>query len=112
MSEAPVEKPIETPAPVEAAAPTIAKSEDGWPALEADHPLSQLLSKLPAILEETAYDEVYGITLAPAGSFQTKLILQKFLRANANDLEKAIEQLTKALKWRKEFQPLKAKDML
>lgn len=36
------------------------------------------------------------------------LILQKFLRANANNVEKAAEQLQNTLKWRKEFQPLKA----
>ena len=40
----------------------------------------------------------------------TLLILQKFLRANADDLEKAKVQLTDALKWRKEYQPLKVKD--
>lgn len=40
----------------------------------------------------------------------TLIILQKFLRANADDLEKAREQLTAALKWRKEYQPLKVRD--
>ena len=35
-------------------------------------------------------------------------MLQKFLRANANDLEKAKEQLLETLKWRKEFDPTKA----
>lgn len=38
------------------------------------------------------------------------MILQKFLRANTGDLAKAREQLTSALKWRKEYQPLKVKD--
>lgn len=38
------------------------------------------------------------------------MILQKFLRANANDLTKATEQLEATLKWRKEYQPLKTVD--
>lgn len=40
----------------------------------------------------------------------TLVILQKFLRANVNDLSKATTQLTEALKWRKEYRPLEAKD--
>lgn len=38
------------------------------------------------------------------------VILQKFLRANVNDLSKAKIQLTEALKWRKSYKPLEAKD--
>ena len=38
------------------------------------------------------------------------MILQKFLRANVNDLTKARSQLTEALKWRKTYKPLEAKD--
>jgi hypothetical protein len=79
-----------------------------WPELAADHPLSKLLTDLPTILEKAGYDEVYGLKLSDSTSFHTKLILQKFLRANANDLTKTKEQLLNTLKWRKEFQPLKA----
>ncbi|KAI9757774.1 MAG: Non-classical phosphatidylinositol transfer protein (PITP) [Chaenotheca gracillima] len=39
----------------------------------------------------------------PQPPFHTLLILQKFLRANENDVEKAATQLTSTLKWRKEF---------
>lgn len=78
-----------------------------WPELAPENPLSQLLSQLPAILETAGHTEIYGIKLDAAGSFHTKLILQKFLRANANAVEKAKEQLSKALIWRKEFQPEK-----
>jgi len=46
---------------------------------------------LPALIESTGSDEVYGLHLDPAGPFHTKLILQKFLRGNANDVEKAKE---------------------
>ena len=77
-----------------------------WPKLHADHPLSQLAKELPAILEEADYNEVFGVHLQEDAPFHTKLILQKFLRANANDVPKAREQLLKTLKWRKEFQPL------
>lgn len=45
-----------------------------------------------------------------AAPFSTLIVLQKFLRANDNDVSKAKEQLTAALQWRKEFQPLKVKD--
>ena len=38
--------------------------------------------------------------------------MQKFLRANANDLEKAKTQLTDALRWRKEYKPLEAKEKI
>lgn len=38
------------------------------------------------------------------------MILQKFLRANVNDLAKAKTQLTEVLKWRKSYKPLEAKD--
>ena len=38
------------------------------------------------------------------------MILQKFLRANANDLFGAKTQLTNALNWRKSYQPAKAVD--
>jgi hypothetical protein len=92
-------------------APVLEKSSsDGWPALDAGHPLSRFVQALPEILKSTGYNEVYGVALVPEGNFHTKLILQKFLRANQNDLEKAKEQLTKTLTWRKEYQPLKVKD--
>lgn len=38
----------------------------------------------------------------------TLIILQKFLRANAGNVELAKTQLEGALKWRKEYQPRKA----
>jgi CRAL/TRIO, N-terminal domain len=84
-----------------------------WPELADHHPLAQFQSSLPNILKAAEYDEVYGITLKPkpegsVGDFLTLLILQKFLRANQNDLEKAQEQLLGTLKWRKEYQPQKA----
>lgn len=40
----------------------------------------------------------------------TQVILQKFLRANANDVDRAAAQLEKALEWRKTYQPNIAAD--
>ncbi|KAF2086648.1 CRAL/TRIO domain-containing protein [Saccharata proteae CBS 121410] len=83
-----------------------------WPDLNEEHPLTELLNKLPdAVKEADGYNEVYGIILNPENpDFHTKLICQKFLRANHNFADKAREQLVDTLKWRKEFQPLKVKD--
>ncbi|KAF4322332.1 hypothetical protein BBO99_00003966 [Phytophthora kernoviae] len=80
-----------------------------WPAIPAEHPINQLLKYLPALIEAAnGYNEVFGITLDPSGPFHTKLILQKFLRANANDVEKAKTQLGETLSWRSSFKPLEA----
>lgn len=81
-------------------------SAPAWPELAEDHPLSKFCSDLDSIRSTADYHEVYGVDISDSNSFHTKLILQKFLRANANDLEKAKEQLLGTLKWRKEFQPL------
>jgi phosphatidylinositol transfer protein SFH5 len=110
---APAEKqadstPAPAAAPATAHAPTSTASGPIWPELSDDHPLANLFSQIEEITKEAAHDEVYGITLSPTNAFQTKLILQKFLRANHNDLDKARTQLLETLKWRKEFDPLKA----
>jgi phosphatidylinositol transfer protein SFH5 len=81
-------------------------SNPTWPALADDHPLRKFSTNLPKLLEEAEYNEVYGITLESPPTFHTYLILQKFLRANANDIEKAKQQLLATLKWRKTFKPL------
>ncbi|GMF16426.1 unnamed protein product [Phytophthora fragariaefolia] len=78
-----------------------------WPVLAEDHPINQLLKTLPAFIEAGGgYSEVFGVTLDPSGPFTTKLVLQKFLRANANDVEKAKTQLGETLAWRSSFKPL------
>lgn len=88
--------------------PTPASGEPIWPETPADHPLSQFYNTFEELVKEASHSEVYGITLSKTSPFHTKLILQKFLRANANDLAKAKEQLLETLKWRKEFDPVKA----
>jgi hypothetical protein len=103
--------PAEEKKPSEPEAPAATASSTGgptWPEIGEDHPISLLLKELPALLEETGHGEVYGIELDRTGPFHTKLILQKFLRANANDVEKAKEQLKGTLTWRKEFKPQEA----
>ena len=81
-----------------------------WPEIDEQHPLFHFESAIKDIIREADYDEVYGIKLDHSGEFHNKLILQKFLRANANDVDKAKKQLLETLKWRKQFQPLKCVD--
>jgi len=79
-----------------------------WPATAPDHPLSKFHDIFEDVVKSAEYNEVYGIHLTKENPFHTKLILQKFLRANQNDLDKARQQLLETLKWRKEFDPVKA----
>lgn len=79
-----------------------------WPENPADHPLTKFFASFEELTKQAEYAEVYGISLSTSDPFHTKLILQKFLRANANDLEKAKQQLLETLQWRKSFDPIKA----
>ncbi|KAF2748071.1 CRAL/TRIO domain-containing protein [Sporormia fimetaria CBS 119925] len=79
-----------------------------WPETPPDHPLTNLYDSIPALVTEAQHSEIYGVELSHSSPFPTKLICQKFLRANANDLGKAKAQLLATLKWRAEFNPLAA----
>lgn len=79
-----------------------------WPETAPDHPLTKFYDAFEALVSTAEHNEVYGIELSKTKPFHTKLILQKFLRANQNDLEKAKTQLLETLKWRKQFDPIKA----
>jgi hypothetical protein len=79
-----------------------------WPETAPEHPLTKFYDAFEGLVVEAQHTEVYGITLGKSNPFHTKLILQKFLRANQNDLDKAKQQLLETLKWRKEFDPVKA----
>jgi hypothetical protein len=81
-----------------------------WPETAPDHPLTRLYDAFEDLIIEASHSEVYGVELSKSNPFPTKLILQKFLRANQNDLAKAKQQLLDTLKWRKEFDPIKAAD--
>ncbi|KEQ64251.1 CRAL/TRIO domain-containing protein [Aureobasidium melanogenum CBS 110374] len=75
-------------------------------------------ARLGDLIKEAGYAEMYGVELAAPteegkpSPFSTLLILQKFLRANQNQINKACEQLVGALKWRKEFKPLEVKNQV
>lgn len=83
-----------------------------WPAIGPEHPLSQLRQHLPTILKEANHTEIWGLELSLDESgrayFSTNLVLQKYLRAHANDVQVARDKLLATLKWRKEFKPLDA----
>jgi hypothetical protein len=101
-----IEAPTKETAPTtEPAAPTTGPV---WPETAADHPLTKFYDIFEDLVKESEHNEVYGIQLSKSNPFHTKLILQKFLRANGNDLDKAKQQLLETLKWRKDFNPVKA----
>lgn len=87
---------------------TATAAASSWPETAADHPLTLFYAAFEELVQQSGHDEVFGITLTKSNEFHTKLILQKFLRANANDLDKAKQQLLETLKWRKDFNPTKA----
>jgi hypothetical protein len=84
------------------------KDEPSKPAYFTKTPaLEQLFDRLPTILSTTGHSEMWGVPLKnDATDVPTINVLIKFLRANAGDLKLAEEQLTKALEWRKEYDPL------
>ncbi|TIA17079.1 phosphatidylinositol transfer protein SFH5 [Aureobasidium pullulans] len=93
----------------------VLKSGSDWDNLPEGHVLLRFSAELGDIIKEAGYSEMYGIELsAPTAEgqpapFHTLLILQKFLRANAGQVNAASSQLLGALKWRKEFKPLEVK---
>lgn len=73
----------------------------------ADNPiLNQFLELLPGILSETGHYEMWGVPLKDAYDAPTVNVLIKFLRANDGSVAHAQDQLTKALQWRHEMDPL------
>jgi hypothetical protein len=86
-----------------AAAPPVASEKPLSPEREA---LVKLTTRLPEILKTAEHGEMWGVELKDADHVPTQVVLQKFLRANENDVANAEKQLTAALKWRKEFKAL------
>ncbi|KAM0754559.1 putative phosphatidylinositol transporter [Meredithblackwellia eburnea MCA 4105] len=76
-----------------------------WPAFETDSPLSKLHSQLGDIIEQSGHSSIWGITLSPTEppAFSTLLVLSKYLRSNALDVQVAKDKLISTLKWRKQF---------
>ncbi|WOO79391.1 Phosphatidylinositol transfer protein SFH5 [Vanrija pseudolonga] len=99
------------PAPATAAEPT--KALTSTPAATAaptweltpDTPIAALFARLPAILSAAEHPHIWGVTLSAAepAAFSTLLVLQKYLRSVANDVDQAAAALEKTLRWRKEF---------
>lgn len=68
--------------------------------------LSQFFERLPAVLANTGYSEMWGVTLKEdTRDIPTVNVLIKFLRANEGNVKMAEDQLTKALQWRKSMSP-------
>lgn len=84
------------------------KQEDEKPPHLANNPaLSTLTSRLPSILTQANHTEMWGVPLKDATTdIPTANILIKFLRANEGDPVRAEEQLTRALEWRREMDPV------
>lgn len=95
-------------APITETKDETAASGPVWPETGPDHPLTKFYDSLEGLVTEAGHTEVYGVELSKSNAFHTKLILQKFLRAQQNDLEKAKQQLLDTLKWRKTFNPTAA----
>lgn len=94
------------PAAAEAAAapaPPLATETAGPSAPET--PLIKLNGRLSDITAKAAHSEMWGVQLSNIDHVPTKVVLQKFLRANNGDVAAAEQQLVSALEWRKKMQP-------
>ncbi|KAL4886306.1 CRAL-TRIO domain-containing protein [Aspergillus karnatakaensis] len=107
---APEPKSEAEPEPEQPAAGAAEEAKDKTPKPEyftKTPALEQLFSRLPTILTATGHAEMWGVPLKhDATDIPTVNVLIKFLRANAGDVKLAEDQLTKALEWRKENDPL------
>ncbi|KXH69443.1 phosphatidylinositol transfer protein sfh5 [Colletotrichum salicis] len=112
-----VKKEQKTEKPAAAAQKTEEKADEKAAAPAAEKPvektqtpLSSLFEKLPAILAEAKHNEMWGVQLSDDTHVPTTVVLQKFLRANDDDVSKAADQLQKALIWRRDANPGKLLD--
>lgn len=88
----------------------IAEEKAAVQTVPLDSPLGKLYAELPDLVKEAGHSEIYGIDVSAGTELQKYNISQKFLRANANDVDKAKAQLLDTLKWRRSFEPLKTKE--
>ncbi|OKL64595.1 hypothetical protein UA08_00363 [Talaromyces atroroseus] len=122
-AETTAEQKPETPAepaadkPAETAAESTEKDDSADKKTEPEAPakpayltkvpgLGQFFDSLPGILEKSGHPEMWGVTLKDSDDIPTVNVLIKFLRANEGNVKLAEEQLTKALEWRKQINPL------
>ncbi|WYZ45524.1 hypothetical protein EsH8_VIII_000840 [Colletotrichum jinshuiense] len=87
-----------------------AQKTEEKPAEKAQTPLTSLYEKLPAILAEANHNEMWGVQLSDSSHIPTTVVLQKYLRANDDDVSKAADQLQQALVWRRDTNPGKLLD--
>ncbi|CAK9785875.1 CRAL/TRIO domain-containing protein [Cutaneotrichosporon oleaginosum] len=106
-SAAPVPPPPSEPA---AAAPAQSEPEGpevtiaGWGTLKPSHPLLRFHARLAGIIDAASHRQIWGVTLDGATpTFATLLILQKYLRSVADDVDAAAAALQSTLVWRREF---------
>ena len=69
--------------------------------------LKELTDKLPTLLTSSSHSEIWGIPLT-SPSPQRDLVLNKYLTAHKGDVHAAADGISATLKWRKEFDPIKA----
>jgi hypothetical protein len=95
--------------PAESAAAEVKPEEPAGPALPSylakNKALADFFEKLPAILEGTGHKEMWGVALKDSDDVPTVNVLIKFLRANEGNVKDAVDQLKKALAWRKKMDP-------
>ncbi|RSL47356.1 hypothetical protein CEP53_009961 [Fusarium sp. AF-6] len=99
VAEVPAEGHAEAPAKA-----TKVKSIKSRPSTP-EKPLTKLNARLDDIFTKTSYKEMWGVELSNIDHVPTKVVLQKFLRANNGDPAAAEKQLTSALEWRKKVNP-------
>ncbi|KAF4119866.1 phosphatidylinositol transfer protein SFH5 [Geosmithia morbida] len=78
-------------------------------------PIAKLAARLPEIVKKSGHAEMWAVDLSVDDALKhapTKVVLQKFLRANNGDPATAEKQLTSALEWRAKTQPGKLVDEL
>ncbi|KAJ4259609.1 Phosphatidylinositol transfer protein sfh5 [Fusarium torreyae] len=97
------ETPVDAPVKATDEKPAQAEPEAGSSAPET--PLTKLNGRLDDIFSKTSYKEMWGVQLSNIDHVPTKVVLQKFLRANNDDPVAAEKQLTQALEWRKKMNP-------
>ncbi|KAG0155889.1 hypothetical protein PDIDSM_3062 [Penicillium digitatum] len=68
--------------------------------------LGELFNRLPTILGNVGHTEMWGVPLKDSHDIPTVNVLIKFLRANEGNVKAAETQLSKALQWRKDVNPL------
>ncbi|CAJ0548305.1 Ff.00g050590.m01.CDS01 [Fusarium sp. VM40] len=103
-AEAPAAPSVVEPAPnapVKAADEPVSEAGASTP----ETPLTKLNGRLDDIFSKAQHKEMWGVQLSNIDHVPTKVVLQKFLRANNDDPVASEKQLTQALEWRKKMNP-------